>query len=76
MSNITLFVPEELKRKMEEFKIINWSEVAREAFAQKIKDLEFLKEFKAKSEMTEEDARKLGKKINEALAKRYNLASK
>jgi len=32
MSNITIRVPEELKRQMERFKDINWSEVARRAF--------------------------------------------
>jgi len=32
MSNITIRVPEELKKQMERFKDINWSEVARRAF--------------------------------------------
>jgi hypothetical protein len=32
MSNITIRVPEELKGRMERFKSINWSEVARKAF--------------------------------------------
>ncbi|MBN2251802.1 MAG: hypothetical protein JW724_06995 [Candidatus Altiarchaeota archaeon] len=58
---------------MDEFKIINWSEVAREAFAQKIADLEFLREFKSESELTPEDALRLGSKVNRALAKRYGI---
>ena len=73
MPNLTLSVPEELKRKMEQFKIMNWSEVAREAFVQKIADLEFLREFTSKSELTKEDALRLGRKVNESLAKRYKL---
>jgi len=32
MSNVTIRVPEELKRRMEQCKGINWSEVARKAF--------------------------------------------
>jgi hypothetical protein len=32
MVNITISVPEDLKRRMERFKDINWSEVARRAF--------------------------------------------
>ena len=55
---------------MEEFAEINWSEVARQAFAQKLKDLLFLREFKKKSELTEQDALHMGKKVSQALARR------
>lgn len=60
MTNITLSVPEDLKKKMDEHSIINWSEVARQAFIEKIADLEFLQEFKSKSELTYGDALRLG----------------
>ncbi len=70
MTNITLSVPEDLKHKMDNFIEINWSAVAREAFKDKIKDLEFIKNFKAKSTFNEEDALKLGRELNERLAKR------
>ncbi len=36
-TNITITVDNELKRKMEELKQVNWSEVARAAFEEKIK---------------------------------------
>ena len=42
MSNITVSVPEELKREMEQLKVMNWSEVAREAFAKKVEQLKIL----------------------------------
>jgi len=71
MVTMTLAVPKELKNKMEEHPEINWSEVARQAFKQKLKDLEFLREFKKDSSMTEEEALKLGKKMKRELAKRY-----
>ncbi len=77
MVTVTISVPTELKEKMDEFGEINWSEVARRAFVQKINVLELLKEFTADSELTEEDAVRLGRKVNKALAKRYaNLRTK
>ena len=71
MVNLTLTVPKELKDIMDEFPEINWSEVARQAFKNKIEDLRFLNKFKAESKLTEEDAIELGRKVNKALAKRY-----
>lgn len=73
MTTMTLSVPAELKHRMEEFSEMNWSAIAREAFKQKIADLEFLREFKSKSDMTKEDALQLGMKVNKSLAKRYGL---
>ena len=71
---MTLAVPLELKHKMETFPEMNWSEVARQAFMQRIKDLEFLKKFKSDSTLTEEDALRLGRELNKNLAKRYKKA--
>ena len=45
MVTMTLAVPGELRHKMESFPEMNWSEVARQAFNQKISDLEFLRKF-------------------------------
>jgi len=71
MVTMTLSVPEELKHRMETFQEINWSEVARQAFAEKIKELEFLTKFKSKSTLTEKEALKLGRELSKNLAKRY-----
>jgi len=70
MVNITLSIPSELKGKMDSFAEINWSAVAREAFDEKINDMEFIKKFKAKSALTEDDAIQLGRELNKNLAKR------
>ena len=70
MVNVTLSIPSDLKHKMDNFAEINWSAVAREAFGEKINDLEFIKKLKAKSILTEEDALKLGKELNKRLTKR------
>ena len=74
MTTMTLAVPSELKDKMETFPEMNWSEVARQAFMQRIKDLEFLKKFKSDSTLTEEEALRLGRELNKNLAKRYKKA--
>lgn len=71
MVTMTLAVPEELKRRMDMFPEMNWSEVARQAFFQRIEDLEFLKRFKEKSTLTEEEALKLGAEVSRKLTKRY-----
>jgi len=74
MTTMTLAVPSELKDKMERFPEMNWSEVARQAFMQRIKDLEFLKKFKSDSTLTDEGALRLGRELNKNLAKRYQKA--
>jgi len=68
MTTMTLAVPSELKTKMEDFPEINWSEIARQAFMQKIQDLDFLKKFKEKSTLTEEDALRVGKEVSRAVS--------
>jgi hypothetical protein len=72
MVTMTLAVPGELRNKMELFPEINWSEVARQAFNQKISDLEFLRKFKSKSTLTEDDALRLGAEVSRKVAARHN----
>ena len=75
MPNMTLSLYKELKDMMDKHPEINWSEVARQSFREKLTDLEFLEEFKSKSELTEEEALELGKKVNESLRERYEESS-
>ncbi len=70
MVTITLAVPDELKQKMDSFKELNWSEVARQAFKQKIEDLELFGKFTEKSTLTEKDAERLGREVGETLTRR------
>lgn len=70
MPNITISIPEELKKQLEAFPEINWSEVLRSCISEKVKRLEILKKFDKmleNSEMTEEDALRLGRKVNQAM---------
>ena len=71
MVNVTVSVPEEMKKKMDEFGIINWSEVARNAFAEQINQLDLLKTLTAKSKATEKDVEAISAKIKAAVLKRH-----
>lgn len=65
MPNITLSVPEDLKRKMDSMPEINWSEVTRGFLSERVGRLALLKKLDKmleKSELTEEDCIKLGRK--------------
>ncbi|MBN1502934.1 hypothetical protein JW930_05300 [Candidatus Woesearchaeota archaeon] len=72
MPTITLSVPVDLKREMDEEREINWSEVARTAIKLKLSQLKILKSISAKSRLTERDALELGRKINKSLHQRYS----
>ena len=71
MANITLSIPEDLKKEMEKFPEINWSEVARDSIKKKIAQLNFLKGFRIDSDITADEALKLGQEVNQLLVKRY-----
>jgi hypothetical protein len=72
MPTITLSVPEDLKKQMDESKEINWSQVARTAIQEKVAQLKILKAISAKSKLTEKDALELGRKINKSLHERLS----
>ncbi len=70
MATLTLAIPEELKRDLEQSPRINWSEVARNAIQQRVAQLKIVKAIAAKSKLTEEDALEIGRKINKSLHER------
>ncbi len=71
MATLTLAVPEDLKKEMELFPELNWSEIAREAINEKLAEYKLFKSIVAKSKLTEKDALELGNKVNEGLYKEY-----
>ncbi len=71
MVNLTLAIPEDLKKEMEKFPEINWSVIAREAIRKRLLLLKEIREFTKDSTLTEEEAIRLGRKVNKAVAKRY-----
>jgi hypothetical protein len=71
MVNVTVSVPVEMKKKMDEYAIINWSEVARQAFTDQLGRLETLEAITAKSKATEKDVEELSKKIKAGVLRRH-----
>ncbi|MFH0713837.1 MAG: hypothetical protein V1722_04350 [Candidatus Micrarchaeota archaeon] len=71
MVSMTLAVPLEMKKEMDERAEINWSEVARTAIRSKLALLNKFEEFTRDSTLTEEDTLRLSRAVNKKLAKRY-----
>ena len=70
MPSITVNVDAELKARMEDHPEINWSEVTRQAIAEKITHLELMDELTGDSQLTEDDVDELAAKINEGARER------
>jgi len=70
MPTVTVNVDEELKEQMEGHPEINWSEVARNAFEEKIDDLEMMERLSSDSELTDEDVDDLAELIDTNVAQR------
>lgn len=71
MPTLTLAIPRELKTEMDSIPELNWSEVARQAFLQKVKEYKIFKELISKSKLTKKNAKELADKINLAVSKRF-----
>ena len=67
---MTLAIPEELHKKMKRHSELKWSDIARQAFERKINEIEFMDKVLQKSELTEEDAERIGHAINAGVRKR------
>lgn len=66
MPNVTVSVPDELKQELDNLPEINWSEAVRNFLSEKVKRESLLRKLDKmleKSELTEEDALELGRKI-------------
>ena len=74
MPNITLAIPTELKRKMDQFKEINWSEVARQAIWEKTIVLEKMNHLLSKSELTTDDIVEHSSRLKRAVLKKHKAA--
>jgi RAB protein geranylgeranyltransferase component A len=70
LPNMTLAIPEKLHKKMKRHSELKWSDIARQAFERKINEIEFMDKVLEKSELTEEDAERIGHAINASVRKR------
>ena len=75
MPNMTLAIPEELKRKMELFKEINWSEVARQAIQEKTAMLEKMNQLLSKSQLSESEVAAYSVQVKKSVLKKHRKAA-
>ena len=71
MSTLSVSVPDDLREQMIKLDEINWSAVARKAFEEKVKEVEFLKNIAKKSKLTDKDADEIVTNINKSMAKKF-----
>ena len=70
MPTLTLAVPEDLKKEMDSLPEMNWSEIARKAIAERVREYKLFKSIVAKSKLTEKDADELASKVKASMHKR------
>jgi len=70
---MTLAIPEELHKIIKKHKEIKWTEIARQAMWEQARKLELIDDILSKSELTEEDALEIGRKIKREIAKKHGL---
>ena len=75
MPTITLSVPKDLKKQMDESREINWSEVARQAIMEKTRVLGQMQQLLSRSTLTEQDALTIGREIKRRMWKKSQRSS-
>lgn len=73
MPKLSVRIPEDLKKEMEEHREINWSEIARKAFSEQIRKIELADALTSKSKLTKEGAKEIGEKIKKGIAEKHGL---
>ena len=80
MANVTVTVDDDTKEEMSEFPEINWSQVAREAFEERVeemrklermRDFEVIDDLAAESELTERDTAEIANRIDRRMAEKF-----
>ena len=69
MANVTLYVPDGLKRRMDEHEEVSWSSVVRRIVERKLDDLEAADELAKKSRLSADDVLSLSAAVNSALGR-------
>ena len=66
---MTLFVPDDLKKRMARRRDVKWSNAVRTVLEQKLDDFEEAERLAAKSSLTEKGVKRLAKKTDEAMGR-------
>ena len=72
MVSIIAPLEESFKARLDKFPWINWSELAREKFLKKLRQLEILDKFEKdfeRSRLTDDDCIKLGRELRQSMSK-------
>lgn len=78
-ATLTLSLPKKLKKEMQEIKEVNWSAETRKFLEERVKRWKVLKkldEVTKHSELTEEDAIRIGRQINKEVSKKFRALIK
>lgn len=65
MANVTVSLPDDLKRKMQELNYVNWSAVIRNVIEEKLNDFELVDRIAKRSKLTVKDVEELSKRVDE-----------
>ena len=71
MGNITLSIPNEVRREMRQFSEVKWSEIARKAIVERLETLRMAEKLANKSQLTEKDIEQFSARIKSMAAKRF-----
>ncbi|MBI4440302.1 hypothetical protein HY638_04995 [Candidatus Woesearchaeota archaeon] len=71
MGNITLAIPEEVRKEMRHFSEVKWSEVARKAIVERLETLKLAESLAKKSKLTQKDVENFSRKMKSEASKRF-----
>lgn len=72
-SNMTFTVPEDVKRRAQTRRDVNWSAVITQIIEERLQALDLMDRVLANSRLTKKDVEELSDVINSAIAKRHGL---
>lgn len=76
MVNITLNLPDELKKELQKHDEVNWSAVMRRMLVEHLQKIEMIEKIASKSKLTEKDAREISDLVDKSVAKKLGLYAK
>lgn len=71
MTNITLSLPEDVRKEMRHFPEIKWSEVARKAIIEKLETMYMVERLAKKSKLSEKDIKEFNNKVKSLATERF-----
>ena len=72
MVNVTIAVPDELKKLLDKHPEMNWSEVARQAWWQKARELELFNKLTKSNNVSDKNVLELAKTIKKGMSDWHN----